>query len=232
MTTGWDTSSAISLYNIDRWGTGYFSINDRGNIEILPTQNGVSIDMMEVLADAKEQGLTFPLVLRFQDLLRHRVEKINGVFADAIKEANYQNVYRGVFPIKVNQLREVVEEIDRRRAAVSFRNRGRQQAGTDRGARDAQRPGKPDYLQRLQGRHFHQKRAARPQAREKSLHGGGETRGAARDPRGVARGRRGAADRPPCAAAKQGRGQVGDQRRRKREVRFEHRGSASSRAKR
>lgn len=111
MTAGWDTQSAISLYNIDRWGTGYFSVNARGNIEILPTQNGVSIDMMEVLADAKEQHLTFPLVLRFQDLLRHRVEKINQVFAEAIQEAGYGNVYRGVFPIKVNQLREVVEEI-------------------------------------------------------------------------------------------------------------------------
>lgn len=111
MTDGWDIQSAISLYNIDRWSTGYFSINARGNIEILPTQNGVSIDMMEVIADAKEQGLTFPLVLRFQDLLRHRVEKINRVFEEAIREANYQNVYRGVFPIKVNQLREVVEEI-------------------------------------------------------------------------------------------------------------------------
>src|SRR5438067_385002 len=110
-TDGWDIQSAISLYNIDRWGTGYFSVNARGNIEILPTQTGPGIDMMEVIADAKEQGLSFPLVIRFQDLLRHRVEKINRSFEDAIREANYQNVYRGVFPIKVNQLREVVEEI-------------------------------------------------------------------------------------------------------------------------
>src|SRR5215210_2054272 len=109
--SGWNIQSAISLYNIDRWGTGYFSINERGNISILPTQTGPSIDMMEVIADAKEQGLKFPLVLRFQDLLRHRVEKINKAFGDAITELGYQSVYRGVFPIKVNQLREVVEEI-------------------------------------------------------------------------------------------------------------------------
>lgn len=108
---GWDIQSAISLYNIDRWGTGYFSINERGNIAILPTQDGPAIDMIEVIADAKEQGLKFPLVLRFQDLLRHRVEKINRAFANAIDELGYKNVYRGVFPIKVNQLREVVEEI-------------------------------------------------------------------------------------------------------------------------
>ena len=73
MTQNWDIESAISLYNIDRWGTGYFSINERGNIKILPQQNGASIDMMEVLDDAAEQGLRFPMVLRFQDLLRHRV---------------------------------------------------------------------------------------------------------------------------------------------------------------
>jgi arginine decarboxylase len=66
---------------------------------------------MEVIREARERNLTFPLVVRFQDLLRHRVETINRAFQSAISEANYQNVYKGVFPIKVNQLREVVEEI-------------------------------------------------------------------------------------------------------------------------
>jgi arginine decarboxylase len=112
MTSEWDIPSAISLYNIDRWGSGYFSINARGNIQVLPTQSEKApIDIMEVMAEARERGLTFPLVLRFQDLLRHRVETINLAFQNAIQEAEYQNCYRGVFPIKVNQLREVVEEI-------------------------------------------------------------------------------------------------------------------------
>ena len=112
MTESWDIQSAISLYNIDRWGTGYFSINNKGNVQVLPTQNEATpIDTMELIAAAQERGLTFPMVLRFQDLLRHRVETINTAFQAAITEANYQNVYRGVFPIKVNQLREVVEEI-------------------------------------------------------------------------------------------------------------------------
>jgi arginine decarboxylase len=112
MNQPWDIPAAISLYNIDRWGMGYFTINDRGNISILPTQSPKTpIDIMELIDEAKERGLTFPMVLRFQDLLRHRVEKINQAFADTIAEANYRNVYRGVFPIKVNQLREVVEEI-------------------------------------------------------------------------------------------------------------------------
>ena len=108
----WDIPAAISLYNIDRWGLGYFTINERGNIQILPTRDPkAKIDIMEVIEEAKSQGLNFPLVLRFQDLLRDRVETINKAFASAISESGYKNCYRGVFPIKVNQLREVVEEI-------------------------------------------------------------------------------------------------------------------------
>ena len=112
MTPEWDIQSAISLYNIDRWGSGYFTVNDRGNIQILPTQDArATIDIMEVIAEARARGLSFPMVIRFQDLLRHRIEQINGVFNAAIREFGYQSSYRGVFPIKVNQLREVVEEI-------------------------------------------------------------------------------------------------------------------------
>ena len=112
MSQDWNINSAIALYNIDRWGSGYFSINDRGNVAILPTQNpAVAIDIMEVIDDARDRGLTFPMVIRFQDLLRHRVEVLNQAFQSAIAEFGYRNQYRGVFPIKVNQLREVVEEI-------------------------------------------------------------------------------------------------------------------------
>jgi arginine decarboxylase len=112
MNTPWDVQSSIALYNIDRWGSGYFSINEKGHISVLPTQDPATpIDVVELLEEAQERGLTFPMVLRFQDLLRHRVEKINSTFAEAIAEMGYRAEYRGVFPIKVNQLREVVEEI-------------------------------------------------------------------------------------------------------------------------
>jgi arginine decarboxylase len=110
----WDIPAAISLYNIDRWGLGYFTINERGNVAVTPTGEAhKAIDIMELIAEARgsEHGLGFPMVLRFQDLLHHRVVRINTVFAEAIAEAGYKGVYRGVFPIKVNQLREVVEEI-------------------------------------------------------------------------------------------------------------------------
>ena len=108
----WDVSSALSLYNVERWGSPYFSINQQGHVSVRPDgRPGHEIDMMDLVEEARERGLSFPLTLRFQDLLRHRVQTVNKAFAEAIAGAGYQNVYRGVFPIKVNQLREVVEEI-------------------------------------------------------------------------------------------------------------------------
>ena len=112
MQQNWDIAAATSLYNVDRWGGGYFGINDRGHVQVFPTLNEKTpIDIMDLVEEAKAQGLKFPMVLRFHDLLRHRVETINKAFAGAIEEFKYQGVYRGVFPIKVNQLQEVVEEI-------------------------------------------------------------------------------------------------------------------------
>src|SRR5436190_13766237 len=112
MKSEWDVESAISTYNVEGWGTGYFSINAAGNAEVRPLQEkGGSIDIMGVVNEARNRGLGFPLVIRFQDLLRDRVESVNCAFKKAIEEFGYQNHYRGVFPIKVNQLREVIEEI-------------------------------------------------------------------------------------------------------------------------
>jgi len=108
----WDVARALQTYNIARWGTGYFGVNDAGNMTVRPVQDqGPALDMMAVVEEARDRGLTFPLLLRFQDLLRHRVQVLNEEFRAAIAEAGYQAPYRGVFPIKVNQLREVVEEI-------------------------------------------------------------------------------------------------------------------------
>jgi arginine decarboxylase len=112
MKTEWDLESAIATYNVEGWGNGYFTVNSSGNVEAKPLQeNGGSIDLLDVVNEARARHLGFPLVIRFQDLLRHRVESINRVFQTAITEFGYRNEYRGVFPIKVNQLREVIEEI-------------------------------------------------------------------------------------------------------------------------
>lgn len=108
----WDIQAARSLYNVDRWGAKYFDINEAGHVVAKPLQeNGASVDLTDVIEEAKGRGLKFPLLIRFQDILRHRVESINQAFRNSIAEFNYQGRYRGVFPIKVNQLREVVEEI-------------------------------------------------------------------------------------------------------------------------
>jgi arginine decarboxylase len=112
MKTEWDVESAIATYNVEGWGRGYFTINASGNVEARPLQeNGGCIDLLEVVNEARNRGLAFPLVIRFQDLLRHRVESVNRAFQTAMSEFGYRNEYRGVFPIKVNQLREVIEEI-------------------------------------------------------------------------------------------------------------------------
>src|SRR6266852_3663953 len=108
----WDAQSARNMYSIHRWGAKYFDINDAGRVVAKPLQDaGAAVDLTDVIEEAKARGLKFPVLIRFQDILRHRVEAINLAFRNAITEFNYQGRYRGVFPIKVNQLREVVEEI-------------------------------------------------------------------------------------------------------------------------
>jgi arginine decarboxylase len=109
--SNFETGDAVSLYNVDRWGGGYFGINPAGHVVVHPKRNGDEIDLMKIVAEARERKLAFPLVVRFHDLLRDRVETVNKAFAEAIAEMGYRGIYRGVFPIKVNQLREVVEEI-------------------------------------------------------------------------------------------------------------------------
>src|SRR5580692_2008862 len=108
----WDLQLARGMYNIHRWGAKYFDINDAGHVVATPLQEaGVAVDITDVIEEAKGRGLKMPMLIRFQDILRHRVESINLAFRNSIAEFNYQGSYRGVFPIKVNQLREVVEEI-------------------------------------------------------------------------------------------------------------------------
>jgi arginine decarboxylase len=111
-TEPWSIARALQTYSIAQWGSGYFSVNEAGNMIVRPVQEpGPALPLVDVVAEARDRGLTFPLLLRFHDLLRHRVQVLNEEFRTAIAEAGYQSSYRGVFPIKVNQLREVVEEI-------------------------------------------------------------------------------------------------------------------------
>src|SRR5258707_13598702 len=108
----WSVDDASSLYMIDRWGGGYFGVDREGNLTVAPLQdNGINIPIIGALREAQALGLAAPILVRFQDLLRHRVIALNNAFNRSISELGYRGSYRGVFPIKVNQLREVVEEI-------------------------------------------------------------------------------------------------------------------------
>jgi arginine decarboxylase len=111
-TPAWTHEDANALYMIDRWGGGYFDVNADGNVTVAPLQErGRKIAILDVVNEAREQGLQTPMLIRFQDMLHHRVRVLNEAFNHAIVENRYRGFYRGVFPIKVNQLREVVEEI-------------------------------------------------------------------------------------------------------------------------
>lgn len=110
--SSWDISKAAATYNIAGWGDEYFGINDQGFVTVNPNPSQkTSIEIFSAIQEAMSLGLKTPLLLRFQDILHHRVKTLNEAFQSAIQEAQYQGLYRGVFPIKVNQLREVVEEI-------------------------------------------------------------------------------------------------------------------------
>jgi arginine decarboxylase len=109
----WSREDADNAYYFSRWGDGYFDVNDEGHLCVLPerTAEGPRIDITEVVAEVKAQGIEFPVVVRFGDILRSEVRLLNETFRESIAEASYQGAYTGVYPIKVNQLREVTEEI-------------------------------------------------------------------------------------------------------------------------
>ncbi|SDB37924.1 arginine decarboxylase [Pseudidiomarina indica] len=113
MSQDWTIDDAEELYGVNRWGAGYFSIGANGNIQIAPNHRlpDVTIDMQEVVEEILAEGIQLPAVIRFHDILRSQVEILNETFAQTIAEAEYKARYVGVFPIKVNQMREVVEEI-------------------------------------------------------------------------------------------------------------------------
>ena len=108
----WSVEKAAQHYNVPGWGAGYFSVSEKGHLVVHPHgQPGPTIDIMDVVEDIRERNLGFPCVVRFQDVLRARVKAINEAFGKGIVEQGYGGKYYGVYPVKVNQMREVVEEI-------------------------------------------------------------------------------------------------------------------------
>jgi arginine decarboxylase len=108
----WTTKDSTELYNVKGWGRDFFAINEAGNVEVTPAGPGsLRVDLKELVDDLRSRGLNLPLLIRFSDILKTRVEQLCGAFQQAIAENDYKGSYRGVYPIKVNQQRHVVEEL-------------------------------------------------------------------------------------------------------------------------
>ena len=108
----WTVKDSIELYNVGGWGRDFFTINEAGNVQVTPAGPGsLPIDLKELVDDLRSRGLNLPVLIRFSDILRTRVEQLFGAFQQAIAENDYKGAYRGVYPIKVNQQRHVVEEL-------------------------------------------------------------------------------------------------------------------------
>ncbi len=109
----WTIDDSVNLYGVDGWGNSYFSINDRGNLAVSPRKvAGGTVDVMEIIdAINGADGASFPILFRFPQIIEDRLEEINGAFIASMEELEYQGGYRLVFPMKVNQRREVVEYI-------------------------------------------------------------------------------------------------------------------------
>ncbi len=111
----WSVDSARSLYNVEGWGAGYFDISEKGHVVVRPDPNHPerTMDLRVLASDLEGQGIQLPVLLRFSDILKSRIETLSERFAQAIKEFEYTGGYTTVYPIKVNQQRHVVEEIVR-----------------------------------------------------------------------------------------------------------------------
>ncbi len=129
-TDAWTTVDASELYDIDRWGKGYFSIGENGHVLVHPNKDPArAIDLKQLVDRLQLRGIDLPILIRFGDILKHRLGEIHEAFQAAIASTTTRGSYRCVYPIKVNQQRQVVEEVLRVRPALRLRPGGRQQAG-------------------------------------------------------------------------------------------------------
>ena len=108
----WTIEDSISTYNIDKWGDKYFSINPKGNISVtkdIKSEN--EIDLFKLVKELKSREINPPLIIRFNYILKDRINALHDSFLTAIKTYTYKNIYQGVFPVKCNQQKNVLEKI-------------------------------------------------------------------------------------------------------------------------
>jgi arginine decarboxylase len=108
----WATTDAVDLYEIGRWGAGYFSVSQAGHLCVHPTKDPArSIDLKQLIEDLQLRGIDLPILIRFAEILQHRLGEIHEAFQQAMREHHFKGNYCCVYPIKVNQQRQVVEEV-------------------------------------------------------------------------------------------------------------------------
>ncbi|MCX7986199.1 MAG: biosynthetic arginine decarboxylase [Bacteroidales bacterium] len=107
----WRIEDSAELYNIAGWGINYFSINEKGHVVVTPKKNGVAVDLRELVDELALRDVSAPILIRFPDILDNRIEKMANCFKIAAEEYNYKAQNFIIYPIKVNQMRPVVEEI-------------------------------------------------------------------------------------------------------------------------
>jgi arginine decarboxylase len=111
-TRAWSVHEASELYEVARWGNGYVSVNEAGHVQVHPTKDPArAIDLKELVDRLQLRGISLPVLIRFTDILKHRLGDIHAAFQTAIAQHQYQGGYSCVYPIKVNQQRQVVEEV-------------------------------------------------------------------------------------------------------------------------
>jgi arginine decarboxylase len=115
---GWDVSKSVNLYGIANWGEGYFDVNAEGQVIVRPDRNGKQVNFNDIVRSLVQRGIQVPVLVRFDGIIRDRVKRFQLAFQSAIKEHNYSGAYRGVFPIKVNQQKHVIDSI--RKAGREF----------------------------------------------------------------------------------------------------------------
>jgi arginine decarboxylase len=155
----WSVVRAAELYDVANWGQGYFSVNPQGHVCVHPGKDpSRSIDLKQLVDRLRVRGMEPPVLIRFGGILQHRLRDVYAAFQQAFQEHNYQGSYHCVYPIKVNQQRQIVEEV------LQF---GRPyQFGLEAGS-------KPELLavQRVQGREVHRNGPAGPEDRPHDLPG-------------------------------------------------------------
>lgn len=107
----WRIEDSAELYNITGWGLKYFSINDKGHVQVTPREGYASVDLKQLMDELQIRDITAPVLLRFPDILDNRIEKISRCFKQAASEYKYEAQNFIIYPIKVNQMRQVVDEI-------------------------------------------------------------------------------------------------------------------------